>query len=66
LIRRQLDLDGVTPLPSEVTVHAWLRRLGYLPERTLRHKPLGWSTPPTAPTETVWQLDFKEKGGSRT
>jgi hypothetical protein len=49
-----------------MTVHAWLRRLGYLPPRTLRHKPLGWSTPATLPTEPVWQVDFKEKGGPRT
>ena len=53
LIRCQLDLDGVTPLPSDMTVHAGLRRLGSPPSHTLRHKPLGWSTPAALPTEPV-------------
>lgn len=65
LIRRQLVLDGLAGIPSEVTVQAWLRRLGHAPVQPPRHKPLGWSTPPVAPSEAVWQADFKAKGGSR-
>ena len=65
LIRRQLDRDGVTPLPSEVTIHAWLRRWDVPLVRPLRHKPLGFAQPANGATPS-WEVDFKEKGGSAT
>lgn len=66
LIHRQLQLEAWDGIPSEVTVHAWVRRLGHRVTQRPRHKPLGWSTPSSLPTEAVWQMDFKEKGGSGT
>lgn len=66
LLRRQVLLEGWPGVPSEGTVRHWLRRLGYPPTPVVRHKPLGWSTPPSDPNAVVWQMDFKEKGGSGT
>lgn len=66
LIRRQLLLEGWAGVPAEGTVGHWLRRLGYPPAAVVRHRPLGWSTPPSPPDAVVWQMDFKEKGGSGT
>jgi transposase len=66
LIRRHLELDGGTDLPSEVTIHHWLRRLGFPLVRPRRHKPLGWTGDPVTATTPVWQMDFKQKGGSGT
>lgn len=66
LIRRQLLLEGWPGVPSEGTVQHWLRRLGYPPTAVVRHKPLGWPTPPSSPDAVVWQMDFKEKGGTGT
>lgn len=66
LIRRQLLLEGWPGVPSEGTVGHWLRRLGYPPAPVVRHKPLGWTTSPSAPGAVVWQMDFKEKGGTGT
>jgi transposase len=63
LVRRQLLLDGVRPLPCERTVQAWLTRLGWPPVRT-RHKPLGFPQPAPPPRDdTVWEVDHKQKGG---
>jgi transposase len=66
LIRRQLELDGVPQPPSEVTIHAWLRRWDVPLVRPPRHKPLGWTSPAPASTTPLWQLDFKQKGGHGT
>lgn len=66
LLRNQLLLEGWAGVPSERTVGSWLRRLGYPPTpRTLR-RPLGWTTPASPPATVIWQMDFKEKGGSPT
>jgi transposase len=64
LIRRRLDLDGVTPLPSEVTIAAWLQRWGYPLVQPPRHKPLGFASAPPEPATPLWEVDFKEKGGT--
>lgn len=64
LIRRQLLLEAITPLPSEVTIQAWLRRQGFPLVRPPTAKPLGWTTPPPEPRQPIWQVDFKQKGGS--
>lgn len=64
LIRRQLDRDGVTSLPSEVAIHRWLRRQGFPLVRPPRHKPLGWSQPASVPATPVWEVDLKQKGGT--
>lgn len=64
LIQRQLQLDEVTPLPSEVTVQAWLRRQGFPLVRPRTAKPLGFATATTSPHQPLWQADFKQKGGS--
>jgi transposase len=64
LIRRRLALDGITPLPSEVTIAAWLRRWGYPLVQPPRHKPLGFATTAPAGATPVWEVDFKEKGGT--
>jgi transposase len=68
LIQRQLRLDGVAHVPSERTIHAWLGRLGYGPVRPRAHagKPLGWQPPAPQPHDTVWEVDFKKKGGPVT
>ena len=66
LIRRQLELDGVADPPSEVTIHAWLRRWALPLVRPRRHKPLGWTGDPVPTATPVWQVDFKQKGGSGT
>jgi transposase len=66
LIRRQLLLDGVSPLPSERTVHRWLRRLGLPPVRPPTPKPLGFPQPPAGRDDTIWEVDHKQKGGSGT
>ncbi|MGH2534541.1 MAG: helix-turn-helix domain-containing protein [Thermomicrobiales bacterium] len=63
LIRRQLELDGVAAVPSEVTIHQWLGRFGFPLVRPARHKPLGWASPPPTPAIPVWQTDFKQKRG---
>jgi transposase len=63
LIRRHLDRAGVRPLPSEVTIAAWLNRWGYPLVQPPRHKPLGFATAPPAGATPVWEVDFKEKGG---
>jgi transposase len=65
LIRRQLLLDGVSPLPCERTVQHWLHRLGFGPVRT-PHKPLGFPQPPRATDrdDTLWEVDHKKKGGA--
>lgn len=62
LLQRHLALEHVSPLPSEATVHHWLRRWGVPLVRPRRQKALGWSTPTTPPT-SLWQVDFKQKGG---
>jgi transposase len=65
LIRRQLLLDGVRPLPCERTIQSWLGRLGYPPVRPPTGKPLGFPQPPPAPREeAVWEVDHKQKGGA--
>jgi len=61
LIRRQLALEGVAKPPSEITIHAWLRRWEVPLVRPRCHKPLSWPQPATA--TPGWQLDFKQKGG---
>lgn len=61
LIRHQLLLDGVARPPAESTIRRWLRRLGHPPLRAARRRPLGWTDPPGAAQESVWQIDFKEK-----
>jgi transposase len=66
LLRRQLDRDGVRPLPSEVTIHHWLRRWGFPLVRPARHKPLGWTSAAPPSAAPVWQVDFKQKGGPGT
>lgn len=66
LLRRQLLVEGWSGVPSEGTVGRWLRRLGYPSAPVVRHKPLGWPTPPQTSDAVVWQMDFKEKGGSGT
>jgi transposase len=66
LIRRQLDREGSTPLPSEVTIQAWLRRWDFPLVRPLRHKPVGGPTPAPAGASPRWEVDFKEKGGAGT
>lgn len=65
LIRGELDRRGLRPLPSEVTIRAWLRRQGHQPPAVRHHPRLGWDgAGPTTPGTVVWQLDHKEKGGS--
>jgi transposase len=64
LIRRQLDREGVSPLPSEVTIQHWLARWGFPLLQPRRKQPLGFRTPPATLNEICWQADFKEKGGS--
>lgn len=64
LIRRQLALEGGTALPSEVTIHHWLGRLGFPLVRPRVHKPLGWTNAAALPATPVWQTDFKQKGGA--
>lgn len=66
LIRRQLLLDGGERVPSEVTIAAWLSRLGYGLVRPRRSKVLGWRPHPPTSDEVLWQIDFKQKGGSGT
>jgi transposase len=66
LLRRQLLLDGVTPLPSERTVHRWLKRLGCPPVRPPTPKPLGFPQPPAVRDDTLWEVDHKQKGGTPT
>ena len=62
LRRRQLLLDGESGVPSEVTIHAWLRRFGCPLVRPRTGKPLGWTTATTTATP-MWEVDFKQKGG---
>lgn len=64
LIRRQLERDGVTPLPSEVAIHRWLARCGFPLVRPLRQKPLGWTSDAAGSATPLWQTDFKQKGGT--
>ena len=64
LIRHQLEREGWTGIPSEVTIQAWLRRFGFELLQPRTSKPVGWTTPTPAPDEECWQADFKEKGGS--
>jgi transposase len=66
LIRRQLRLEGVRPLPSERTVHRWLRRLGCPPVRPPTPKPLGFPQPPPVRDDTVWEVDHTQKRGRGT
>lgn len=66
LIHRQLRLDGAAAAPSERTVHAWLGRLGFGRVRPVPSKPLGWPTPAPGPGETLWEVDFKQKGAPAT
>lgn len=66
LIRRQLLLEAWEPVPSERTVAAWLKRLGYGLVRPPRGKRLGWQPPDPPPSNARWQLDHKEKGGGAT
>jgi len=65
LIRRQLRLDGVAPIPCERTIEHWLARMGYPSVRPVRHKPLGWQPPEPEPSATTWEADHKQKGGPR-
>lgn len=64
LIHRQLQVDRVTPLPSERTVQAWLRRQGFPLVRPRTAKPLGFPASATTPHQPLWEADFKKKGGS--
>ena len=66
LIRRQLQVEGWAGIPSEVTIQHWLRRLGHARLQPRQHPAVSWSTPTAPPTDGVWQMDFKEKGGSGT
>jgi transposase len=66
LIRRQLKLDGITPLPGERTVHAWLGRLGYPPVKPPTPKPLGFPQPAADRDDTLWEVDHQKKGGAFT
>jgi transposase len=66
LIRRQLLLEGVTPLPSERAVQRWLGRLGFPPVRPPTPKPLGFPQPPAERDDTLWEVDHKQKGGAPT
>jgi transposase len=66
LLRRQLLLDGVTPLPSERTVQRWLKRLGFPSVRPPTPKPLGFPQPPVVRDDTIWEVDHKKKGGVGT
>ncbi len=66
LIRRQLAREGVTPLPTEVTIQHWLAHFGFDLVQPRTGKPLGWPAPPPVPSEEVWQADFTEKGGPPT
>jgi transposase len=66
LIRRQLELDGVTPLPSEVAIQRRLARQGFPLVRPPRHKPLGWTGDAPVPATPLWQADFVQKGGTGT
>ena len=64
LIHRHLRLEGHRDLPSERTVHSWLRRLGFGRVRPTPRKALGWRPPTAAPDPTIWEVDHKQKGGS--
>jgi hypothetical protein len=58
-------LRELRPIPSEVTIRAWLRRRGHQPPPAHHHPRLGWDgARRTAPETVVWQLDHKEKGGA--
>lgn len=63
LIRRQLRVDGVTPVPCEGTIQRWLKRLGFGLVRPPVGKRLGWQPPDPLPSNARWQLDHKQKGG---
>jgi transposase len=63
LIRHQLLLDGVSDIPSEVTIQAWLRRQGFPLVRPATAKPTGWREQRPVPLGPIWQVDFKQKGG---
>ena len=65
LIHRQLELDRVTPLPSERTIQAWLQRQGFPLVRPRSAKPLGFPASASSPHQPLWEADFKKKGGSR-
>jgi transposase len=63
LIHRHLALEGWAAIPSEVTIHAWLKRLGFGLVHPPTGKPRGWTSPVPTRQEVRWQIDFKEKGG---
>ena len=64
MIQRQLVLDGVSDIPSEVTMQAWLRRFGFALVRPATAKPAGWREQRPVPLGPLWQVDVKPKGGS--
>ena len=63
LIRRQLLVDGVAPVPCEGTIARQLKRLGFGLVRPAVGKRLGWQPPDPVPSNARWQLDHKQKGG---
>lgn len=63
LIRRQLLVEGVTPVPCEGTIARWLKRLGFELVRPPVGKRLGWQRPDPPPSNARWQLDHQQKGG---
>jgi transposase len=64
LIHRTLEVERVTPLPSERTIQAWLHRQGFPLVRPRTAKPLGFPASATPPHQPLWEADFKQKGGS--
>lgn len=64
LIHRQLEVDHLTPVPSERTIHAWLRRQGFPLVRPRTAKPLGFPASAISPHQPLWEVDFKQKGGA--
>jgi transposase len=63
LIQRQLEVEQITPVPSERTIQAWLRRQGFPLVRPRTAKPLGFPATAVPSHQPLWEVDFKKKGG---
>ena len=63
LIRRKLLLEGMEPVPSEVTIHKILRQEGFPKVREGRRERVSWASGGSE-AEGVVQADFKPKGGT--
>lgn len=66
LIQRQLEIEHITPRPSERTIQAWLHRQGFPLVRPRTAKPLGFPARAASPHQPLWEVDFTQKGGAIT